>query len=199
MQLQIKDIGKRYQNQWLFRHIDLVLSIGDSLSVTGHNGSGKSTFMQVVYGLIQASEGEVLINSSSTYQAHEIFALSAPYLELPMEFNLIEIHDLYTRAQKTNVSLDAFLAFSGFSKQQGQKAIKLFSSGMQQRLKTALCLSSNSPILLLDEPLSNMDSQGENWYKNCLNDLQDKMIIIAGNNPLEYALTQSNLHIHAAQ
>lgn len=195
MQLQIQNIGKRYQNQWLFRHIDLSLQLGDSLSITGHNGSGKSTFMQIVYGLVQASEGEVRINQSLDFKAHECFAYSAPYLELPMEFNLIEIHDLYQRTKKINISLDEFLAFSDFSKVQAQRAVKLFSSGMLQRLKTAFCLSSNAPILLLDEPLSNMDAKGENWYKNCLNDVQDKIVLIAGNNPLEYAITQSNLQI----
>ena len=198
MHIQINNIGKRYQNQWLFRNINLELKLGDSLSVTGQNGSGKSTFMQVVYGLVQASEGEVLINGTSNYKPHEVFALSAPYLELPMEFSILEIHDLYLRTQKMNAGLDEFLSFSDFNKSQVNRAVKLFSSGMQQRLKTALCLSSNSPILLLDEPLTNMDAKGEDWYKNCLNDIQDKIVIIAGNNPIEYAFTNSNLQIKPA-
>lgn len=198
MQVQINNIGKRYQNQWLFRNINVELKLGDSLSVTGHNGSGKSTLMQIVYGLVQASEGEVLINASNTYKPHEIFALSAPYLELPMEFNIIEIHDLYLRTQKINSGLDEFLSFSDFNKSQANRAVKLFSSGMLQRLKTALCLSSNSPILLLDEPLTNMDAKGEDWYKNCLNDINNKIVIIAGNNPIEYAFTNSNLQIKPA-
>ena len=198
MQVQINNIGKRYQNQWLFRNINLELKLGDSLSVTGHNGSGKSTFMQIVYGLVQASEGEVLINGSSAYKPHEIFALSAPYLELPMEFNIEEIHDLYLRTQKINTSLEEFLSFSDFNQSQANRAVKLFSSGMLQRLKTALCLSSNSPILLLDEPLTNMDAKGEDWYKNCLNDINNKIVIIAGNNPIEYAFTNSNLQIKPA-
>jgi ABC-type multidrug transport system ATPase subunit len=198
LHIQINNIGKRYQNQWLFRNINLELKLGDSLSVTGQNGSGKSTFMQVVYGLVQASEGEVLINGTSNYKPHEVFALSAPYLELPMEFSILEIHDLYLRTQKMNSSLDEFLSFSDFNKSQVNRAVKLFSSGMQQRLKTALCLSSNSPILLLDEPLTNMDAKGEDWYKNCLNDIKDKIVIIAGNNPIEYAFTNSNLQIKPA-
>ncbi len=198
MHIQINNIGKRYQNQWLFKNINLELKLGDSLSVTGHNGSGKSTFMQVVYGLVQASEGEVLVNETSNYKPHEVFALSAPYLELPMEFSILEIHDLYLRTQKMNSSLDEFLSFSDFNKSQVNRAVKLFSSGMQQRLKTALCLSSNSPILLLDEPLTNMDAKGEDWYKNCLNDIKNKIVIIAGNNPIEYAFTNSNLQIKPA-
>lgn len=198
MHIQINNIGKRYQNQWLFKNINLELKLGDSLSVTGHNGSGKSTFMQVVYGLVQASEGEVLVNGTSNYKPHEVFALSAPYLELPMEFSILEIHDLYLRTQKMNSSLDEFLSFSDFNKSQVNRAVKLFSSGMQQRLKTALCLSSNSPILLLDEPLTNMDAKGEDWYKNCLNDIKNKIVIIAGNNPIEYAFTNSNLQIKPA-
>jgi ABC-type multidrug transport system ATPase subunit len=180
LQLEIVNIGKRYQNQWLFRHINLSLKTGDRLSVTGRNGSGKSTLMQIIYGLIQASEGEVRLDGKTAFDAHRTFALTSPYMELPMEFSIRELHDLYLKTGKLNKTLSGFLEYSAFT-----------------RLKTALCLCSDAPVLLLDEPLSNMDHQGEIWYKNCVADIQDRICIVAGNNPEEYAFTNANIHIGA--
>lgn len=197
MHLEINNIGKRYHNQWLFRHVSISLNTGQSLSITGRNGSGKSTLMQIVYGLVQASEGEVKVDQKEHYEAHTIFAMTAPYMELPLEFSINEIHDLYLKNKKTKIELDAFLAYSGFNTLQASKAVKLFSSGMLQRLKTALCLSSTAEILLLDEPLTNMDKEGENWYKNCISDIGNRIVLIAGNNPEEYAFTNTNLQINS--
>lgn len=195
LQIELVNIGKRYHNQWLFRHINLSLQTGDRLSVTGRNGSGKSTLMQIIYGLIQASEGELRIDGNQVFDAHRIFALTSPYMELPVEFSIRELHDLYLKTGKISTPLTAFLEYSAFSSVQSERPVKLFSSGMLQRLKTALCLCSDAPVLLLDEPLSNMDREGEIWYKNCLANIQDRICIVAGNNPEEYAFTKSNLHI----
>lgn len=197
LQIELVNIGKRYQNQWLFRHISLSLQTGDRLSVTGRNGSGKSTLMQIVYGLIQASEGEIRLDGKTAFESHRIFALTSPYMELPMEFSIRELHDLYVKTGKISMPLTAFLEYSAFSAMQSERPVKLFSSGMLQRLKTALCLCSDAPVLLLDEPLSNMDRQGEIWYKNCVANIQDRICIVAGNNPEEYAFTHTNLHIGA--
>ncbi len=195
LQLELKNIGKRYNRQWLFRHINLSVETGKILSVTGRNGSGKSTLLQIAYGLIQPSEGEVLIDGRINYEAHKLFALTSPYMELPLEFSIAELHDLYYRSGKLTSGLEAFLSFSMFSNEQAVMAVKHFSSGMQQRLKTAFCLSSTAAVLLLDEPLSNMDKQGELWYKNCMSELVSRIVIIAGNNPAEYEFSHVNIQI----
>jgi ABC-2 type transport system ATP-binding protein len=195
MKLEIKNIGKQYHRQWLFRGVSLSLSTGQSLSVTGSNGSGKSTLLQVIYGLVAASEGDVLLDDSAVYEPHKTFAITSPYLELPLEFSIREIHALYTSLQKTDSTLDAFLDFAEFSSVQAGKQVKLFSSGMQQRLRTALCIHSNAPVLLLDEPLTNMDRQGEVWYRNCISLIKPRICIIAGNNAAEYDWADTNLQL----
>jgi len=195
MELEIQNIGKQYNRQWLFKNVSFKLQDGQSMSITGKNGSGKSTLVQIVYGLVQASEGEVRIDGKNQYEPYTYFAASTPYMELPWEFSISEIHKLYKDLQKTNMELDVFLAFAEFSSQQSYKPVKLFSSGMQQRLKTALCMSSNAPVLLLDEPLTNMDKQGELWYKNCIDSLKSRICIIAGNNLAEYEWANFNLQI----
>lgn len=195
MELQLDHIGKKIQGHWLFKGIDLTLNNGQSLSITGKNGAGKSTLMQVIYGLTQASEGKVLIDKNADYKAKDLMAMSAPYLELPMEFSLKEIHQLYLGMQKTTLPFDAFIEFALFQSKDTTKPVKHFSSGMLQRLKTALCIASNAPIILLDEPLTNMDKQGEQWYKNCLDTLKSKICIVAGNQAIEVDWTDINLKI----
>lgn len=195
MQLEIKNIGKQYNRQWLFRHVSFSLQNGQSLSVTGRNGSGKSTLLQVLYALVQPSEGEVAIDGNNDIEAHLHMAISSPLMELPWEFSITEIHHLYRNLHKTDMHLEQFLSFSEFSTAQADKPVKQFSSGMQQRLKTALCISSNASVVLLDEPLTNMDRHGEIWYRNCEELLKPRICIIAGNSPAEYEWAGMNLHL----
>jgi ABC-type multidrug transport system ATPase subunit len=196
MQLDVVNIGKHYNHQWLFKDINFSLKEGESIAITGRNGSGKSTLIQIVYGLIQASEGQVLFNQQTIEKNQEVFSISSPYLDLPSDFTLYEIHQLHLDFKKIKMDLNAFLDYSEFTKKQSRLQIKNFSSGMLQRLKTALCLLSNSPILLLDEPITNMDIHGENWYKNCLNNkMINKIMLIAGNNPVEYSHTNFKIEI----
>ncbi len=195
MRLEIDDIGKRFNGQWLFKHVSFSLEDGQSIAITGRNGSGKSTLMQVVYGLVQASEGRVMVDGAEGYEAQCHFAASSPAMELPWEFSITEIHHLYRDLQKTSMDLPAFLEFSDFAKAQADKPVKLFSSGMQQRLKTALCIASNAKVLLLDEPLANMDKHGETWYRNCISMIKPRICVIAGNNPAEYDWADKNLQL----
>ena len=86
-----------------------------------------------------------------------------------------------------SMSLSNFIDYAAFTKKQATQPIQYFSSGMLQRLKTALCLVGNAPIKLLDEPLSNMDKEGEIWYSNCISKLSaDTIVIVASNDEAEY-------------
>jgi ABC-type multidrug transport system ATPase subunit len=196
MHLDVVDIGKHYNHQWLFKNMSFSLKKGESIAITGRNGSGKSTLLQIVYGLVQADEGKVFLNQQSIIDSQNVFAMSSPYLELPNDFSINEIHKLYKDLGKLNIDLDVFLEYSMFSNRQSDLPVKHFSSGMLQRLKTAFCLVSLSPILLLDEPLTNMDKRGEEWYKNCFEIvMSEKIILIASNNSSEYFAINNQIEI----
>lgn len=195
MEIHIHNIGKRYHGNWLFRHLEIKVTAGEALSVTGRNGSGKSTLMQIAYGLAQPSEGQVLLNGFESADPHRLFAYSAPYMDLPTDFTALEIFSLYKNAGKCSMETEAFSGFCGFDGKTMQRPLRYYSSGMLQRFKTALCLSSDAPVLMLDEPLSNMDNKGELWYRNCISDIRNKIVIVAGNNPKEYDFANKNIHI----
>lgn len=194
-QLTLKNIGKRYGRKWLFRHLNLTLESGDGLAVTGRNGSGKSTLLQIVYGLVQAGEGEVWLNGKPLDKPSEVFAFTAPYMELPLEYTASEILSLYRGLGKTDMHTEAFSDYSGLEVSVLNRRIGSYSSGMQQRLKTALCLSGNSPVIILDEPLTNMDAEGEKWYKNCVSLFHDRIVLVAGNQSQEYEFANRKLHL----
>ncbi len=186
MKLSVQNIGKHYHKKWLFKAINFELNTGESIAITGRNGSGKSTLMQIIYGLITQNEGNILIDNMVLYNPSEYFSFSAPYLELPTEFTLSEIVDFNKQLGKLNTSIEEFAQTAEFTQAQTKQVIKYFSSGMQQRLKTALCLCSTHPIKLLDEPLTNMDTHGEKWYHALLQNINKKtIVIIAGNNENE--------------
>jgi len=194
--LKVDNIGKHYLSQWLFRNISFNLNTGESIAITGHNGSGKSTLLQIVYGLVQQSEGAVFFNERSVEKPELVFSMTTPSLELPMDFSMNDILVFYQSLNKISVDSEVFGQQSMFSNKQMKQPLKNFSSGMLQRFKTSLCLYSDSPILLLDEPLSNMDSKGEKWYQNCINEIKDnKIILFAGNQKNEIELATNLIEI----
>jgi ABC-type multidrug transport system ATPase subunit len=70
----------------------------------------------------------------------------------------------------------------------GHKQIRYFSSGMKQRLKLAQAFFSNTPVLLLDEPCTNLDKEGVVLYQSLLDRYtNDRIVIISSNDPIEYA------------
>lgn len=195
MLLELKNIAKKYNDRWLFRGVSLQMQTGQSLSITGRNGSGKSTLLQVVYGLVQASEGQVLVDGSERFTVCSLMSATSPAMDLPVDFSIRELHDLYVSLGKTDKSLQEFSDFALFTQKELNRPVKYFSSGMLQRLKTAFCIQSSAPILLLDEPLTNMDSYGENWYVNCIPLLKERICIVAGNSQMEVSWTDRNLNI----
>lgn len=195
LKVELRNIGKKYNGRWLFKGVDITLQSGDSLSVVGRNGSGKSTLLQIVFGLVQASEGVVLVDGREDFKPNELMAATSPSMELPMDFSLEEIHRLYLKLGKTKDSLQFFADYALFEKSDWNKPLKQFSSGMLQRLKTAFCLRSDAGILLLDEPLTNMDALGEKWFAENISKVNDRIFLVAGNTNAETSWTDRKLSL----
>ncbi|MFT7427466.1 MAG: ABC-type multidrug transport system ATPase subunit [Algoriphagus sp.] len=74
------------------------------------------------------------------------------------------------------------------------KMISQFSSGMKQRLKLGLALLSEVPIVLLDEPTSNLDRKGIEWYQDLIDKFgQNRILIVCSNEPREYEFCQQKV------
>src|SRR5690606_22889175 len=165
MVIALEDIGRRFNREWVFRHIDYRFETGQSYAVLGPNGSGKSTFLQVIAGSLTPSAGHIQyaaaekrIEPDSIYQ---YLSLAAPYMELIEEFTLIEQIRFHFALRRYRIGFDeeALMELLGLHKAKDRQ-IRHFSSGMKQRVKLALACCSDVPLVLLDEPTSNLDKQG---------------------------------------
>lgn len=190
--IKVQNASKRFHHEWIFKNLDLDLSTGDKIAVTGGNGSGKSTFLKCLSGAIPLTSGAILYQSGATQISEEQWfrslALATPYLELPEEFTLSEVLSFHFEfknplQQRSNVEI---LEILGLEKHKS-KTISQFSSGMKQRVKLVLAMFSEVPLLLLDEPTTNLDKQGITWYLDLIQQFtQDRILVICSNNPSEY-------------
>lgn len=201
MEIVLQDIGKKFNRQWIFKGITKHIHAGSSLALVGNNGSGKSTLLQIIYNYQTYSKGSIKYGLNQLVLQEEDLvgkmAFAAPYLELLEDFTLIELlhfHFSIIPKQK-DISLPEMLLSCGLSGQEN-KPVKYFSSGMKQRLKLIMAIYSETPVLLLDEPCSNLDNQGIEWYRQLVQtQLKKRTIIIASNQLFEYDFCEESLAI----
>lgn len=201
MNIILEDIGRRFNREWIFRRINYSFTRGESYAVLGPNGSGKSTLLQIIAGSLSPSEGKVSYSlPEGSIHADEIFkylSIAAPYLELIEEFTLSELINFHFnfKAYRQNFDKEAVINLLGFEKSK-DKLIKHFSSGMKQRTKLALAFCADTPLLMLDEPASNLDSNGISWYLKLVEEFgKDRTLIICSNQEFEYSFCRKHIHI----
>ncbi|MFT3910041.1 MAG: ABC transporter ATP-binding protein [Ferruginibacter sp.] len=192
MQITLTKAGKRYNREWIFRGVDYTFLPGKTYAITGPNGSGKSTLLQVIAGAIMQTEGKVEYNNTSSnraipsVKAHEQLSFASPYLELIEEMTATEILQFHATFKPLTKSIPTILTEVGLERS-AHKQIRYFSSGMKQRLKLAQAFFCNTPVLLLDEPTTNLDEDGIALYHRLIsNYAKDKMVIVSSNDKQEY-------------
>ena len=200
-EVKLSTAAKRFQYEWIFRNLDLHLQEGKHLAVVGSNGSGKSTFLKCLSGQIPLTEGKAdfLIEGKAISESdkYKYLCISAPYLELPEEFSLLELLEFHFKFKNPIKGMDfGQMMDIMYLKEHQNKPVSQFSSGMKQRLKLGLCFFSEVPLLLLDEPTSNLDARGADWYQSLVRDYgKDRCMIICSNEPKEYAFCSEVLAI----
>src|ERR1039458_4616996 len=188
MKIKINNVGKRYHHGWIFRNINFEFLAGEPCVIIGPNGSGKSTFLQILSGLVIPNEGTVeYSNNNQIIPVEHIFrhfSIAAPYLDLIEDFTLAEIIDFHFKFKKHLEGVNDTLLLEIIDlKKSKNKHLKYYSSGMKQRVKLALAILSDTPILLLDEPTSNLDKKGIEWYQMLIEKYTaSRLVIVCSNN-----------------
>ena len=192
MRISVTDAGKRFNREWIFRNLNLELHSNQHYAITGHNGSGKSTFLQCIAGSLYTTEGKITFTLNGKLLEPEVvykqLSICAPYLELIEEMTPIEFLSYHASFKPLIKGWDAagIIEEIGLSKAK-QKQIRYFSSGMKQRVKLAQAFFSDSPLLLLDEPCTNLDQQGIDLYKHLISTLcKKRLVLISSNDAIEY-------------
>ena len=175
MEVQLRDIGKQFGGRWLYHGLDTDLLPGSPTAILGSNGSGKSTLLQIIAGYLSPSRGTVSYSLDGNAIAREgVFehvAIASPHLGLHGPLTLAETLLFHQRLSPipgwTNTTAAAEEMLLG--QHQGGR-MDSFSSGMRQRVLLYLAIKSQSPLLLLDEPTSNLDQAGIAWFERLLSD-----------------------------
>lgn len=202
MEITLKDIGRRYNSEWIFRHINYRFESGKSYAVLGQNGSGKSTFLKVLSGSLSPSQGELIYTDKEINigidQIYQQLSIAAPYIELIEEFTLRELLDFHFQFKSYLPGFDKESVLNLLGLEHAlDKEIRHFSSGMRQRVKLVLACCSNSNLVLLDEPTSNLDSAGEEWYLSLIDRTKRdfRLFIICSNQKKEYEFCDETISI----
>lgn len=162
------------------------------MAVAGWNGSGKSTLLRIIAGLVKPSAGQVEMFFNKEPIPREsrrgFVGMVAPALSLYDELTGLENMEFFCRvrgvARNRNDCLD-IIDRVGLT-EHATKMCRDYSSGLKQRLKLAQALLHKPPLLLLDEPGCNLDSQGIKVVEEIIsNQRQLGMTVIASNEKRE--------------
>ena len=192
MHITLTNTGKRFNREWIFRHFNYEFFGDKSYAITGPNGSGKSTLLLVIGGAIIHNEGSILYDMNEERLGQDAFykqiAIAAPYLEMIEEMTATEMLEFHAQFKPfvPGHPISGVLEFAGL-KNAAHKQIRYFSSGMKQRLKLVQAFFSNTPVLMLDEPTTNLDEEGIGLYQLLIRDhTRDRLVIISSNDKKEY-------------
>lgn len=200
MQIHLENLGRRFNKEWIFRNIDYTFNSGQKYAILGPNGSGKSTLLSVLLGSLTPSEGKISYFGEKEVLPEQIFqyiSFAAPYLDLIEEFTLQETIDFHFKFKDYQKGMDANTVLELLALSRAEdKPLKYFSSGMKQRTKLALACCTSAPILVLDEPTSNLDKQGTDWYLSLIEKFSGgRLILVGSNQSYEYDFCEHHLNI----
>jgi heme exporter protein A len=165
-ELRAEKLTQKFNRRRVWQDVSLTVKNGETLGITGNNGSGKTTLLRALVGLLTPTGGVITcIVNGKTIGNDDIMrhiGFVAPYLMLYEEFTPLELMRLLAQMRGDTFSLpraDELLEQFQLTERRNE-AMRSFSSGMKQRCKYLCALQHNPPLLVLDEPMTNLDSAG---------------------------------------
>jgi len=199
--LQATNLTKRFNYQTIFKNFNYTFENASTYSILGHNGSGKSTLLKILSGYLTPSEGNTVLiideQEIEKDQQYKHVNFIAPYIQLIEDFTLQELLNFHFRFKnlipgETQKTLLNILGLKNTKK----KFLYQFSSGMKQRVKLILAFLTQSNIILLDEPVTNLDDNGVEWYHQLVRQFaNNRLIIVASNRLDEHSFCKEKIYI----
>jgi heme exporter protein A len=188
------DVAKRYDLRVVFRSVSGAAEPGDVLVITGPNGSGKSTLLSILCGLVRPTRGDVrYARTSGGELARDRWGrhmgIVAPSMAVYDELTALENLRFFSRVRglgATDEALSSRLGEVGLDPNRSTP-VRGYSTGMVQRLKIAQALLHDPEVLLLDEPSSNLDPDGQDWLEQRVRELagDGRTMVLATNDRRE--------------
>jgi heme exporter protein A len=199
--LKAINLSRKFDRRPIFKDVNFELRPGSATAITGRNGSGKSTLIKIIANLLIQSSGTIDLYDGSTKikkeSVYRYMGFVSPYLNLYDEFsgyeNLKIISDIRGSGHG---NIDNVLKRVGLYNRRDD-LLKIYSSGMKQRLKIAFAILHDPQILLLDEPTRNLDLEGISVVDDIANEYKkDRILIIATNDAHERSLCDREISIN---
>lgn len=201
MAIQVDNLSRHFGQKSIFKGVSFRFEGPGLFGITGINGKGKSTLLKILCGFSRPNGGKVRWERSGAEiaidQLSQFSSLSGPYVELPGHLKLNELLDLHERLlvgrfRKTECS--KMVDEAGLSNHK-QQYIQDFSSGMKQRVRLLLTFLTDVPFWLLDEPSSNLDAAGFEFYsQNIREEKNIRLILVASNQPESELIGANSLY-----
>ncbi len=178
-----------YGRRELFAGVSVEVAPGQCLVVSGANGSGKSTLLKIIAGLLRPESGRVEFDGPRGYAAPDVQL----YGELTGSENLV----FFARLRGLPLTDAATLLKQvGLPAARGRDFVSAYSSGMRQRLKLAVSLLGDPPLLIWDEPTATLDSAGRSLTEALLlESLAAGRIAVVATNDLDEAKRWGDLSL----
>jgi ABC-type multidrug transport system ATPase subunit len=157
--------------------------------------------LQAIGGALHLSEGSVQLAIGNKQLANEnnyqYVSICAPYLEVVEEMTVKEFLEFHSQFKPllSGITIDDIIGLVGLEKAVN-KQIRYYSSGMKQRVKLAQCIFSDVPVVLLDEPCTNLDAEGITLYQKLITDYcTDRLVVVSSNDEVEFGFCKEKVNI----
>lgn len=187
LEIRLQNLSKKFGSTRILKDFSHTFRDSSPCHIEGPNGSGKSSLLKIIAGFTTPDQGSIQwMHNDKSLTAPEIWSLlsyAAPYIDVPEEFTLTELLNFHTKFRpfQNNLTPEYLIDRAGLTKSK-DKTVRSFSSGMKQRVKLGLAILADTPLLLLDEPVSNLDKAGKDFYAGLINDFgKNRMIIVCSN------------------
>lgn len=197
------NIRHSFNRKLIFRDVSFDVNARQSLMVAGRNGAGKSTLIKILCGVLTPTAGTVSVEADDAGDQFSVqgrIGLVAPYLQVYEEFSAMEnLHMSMTlRGATPDDGRAAGLLERVALDPKRTDPVRGFSSGMKQRLKYAMALIHRPPVLVLDEPMSNLDAEGIAIVRGIMQDqLQEGILVVATNDRTDLAAPDREVDLNA--
>jgi Cu-processing system ATP-binding protein len=158
--IELKNIEKSFGKYQVLKDISLNIEPGKITAIVGPNGSGKTTIIKSILGLVKPDKGEILINNKSVIKEH-LYRKDIGYMpqvaSFPDNLTVTEVFNMISDLRKQSVNGNANLINILQLESEMNKKIKTLSGGNKQKVSACIALMFDPKIIILDEPTAGLD------------------------------------------